>query len=113
MSDTIKTISEVQERLSGVRTAMVTSLHERGTLSSRPVTLQEIDGRLFPLGFVKLLRDVKKTKRFRLMLLGVLERYQGRGYEVVFSTEVMERGLKLGFTECEMSNDPASDSCSV
>lgn len=43
MSDPIKTISDVQERLDGVRTAMVTSLDERGTLSSRPVTLQEID----------------------------------------------------------------------
>ena len=39
----MKTISEVQQRLDGVRTAMVTSLDERGTLSSRPVTVQEID----------------------------------------------------------------------
>ncbi len=43
MSETVKTISEVQERLDGVRTAMVTSLDERGTLSSRPVTLHEVD----------------------------------------------------------------------
>ncbi len=43
MSDELRTVSDVQQRLEGVRTAMVTSVDERGTLSSRPVTVQDID----------------------------------------------------------------------
>jgi len=43
MSDELKTVSDVQQRLDGVRTVMVTSVNERGLLGSRPVTLQEID----------------------------------------------------------------------
>jgi len=66
--------------------------------------VREIDGHLFPLGFVKLLTKMKKTDRFRLLFMGVLNEYRNRGYEVVFATEVMQRGIKLGYRECEMSN---------
>lgn len=43
MSEPIKSITDVQERVEGNRFAMVTSIDERGTLSSRPVTVQRFD----------------------------------------------------------------------
>lgn len=43
MSTETFTIEDVRDQLSDVRTAMVTSIDEAGTLSSRPVTLLEID----------------------------------------------------------------------
>ena len=43
MSATIETIDDARKHLEDVRTAMVTTPDERGTLSSRPVTVQEID----------------------------------------------------------------------
>lgn len=44
MTEELQDMNDVRDRLSGVRTAMVTTADERGTLSSRPVTKQEIDG---------------------------------------------------------------------
>ncbi len=43
MSNNEFTINDVRERLSNVRTVMVTSIDEVGTLSSRPVTMLDID----------------------------------------------------------------------
>ena len=43
MTDRLTTITDVQDALDGERTAMVTTIDERGTLSSRPVTVQKID----------------------------------------------------------------------
>lgn len=66
--------------------------------------VREIDGRLFPFGFIRLLRGAKKVKRFRMMLMGVLEQYRNRGYEAAFYVQVIQRGLELGMRECEVSN---------
>ncbi len=43
MSSPIESVSDVQQRLEGERTAIVTTIDERGSLSSRPVTVQRID----------------------------------------------------------------------
>lgn len=43
MTDTITTVEDVRRRLSDERIAMVTSIDEQGTLSARPLTIQEID----------------------------------------------------------------------
>jgi len=43
MAPTIETIDDLRERLDGHPFAMVTSSDERGTLSSRPLTIQKFD----------------------------------------------------------------------
>jgi hypothetical protein len=68
------------------------------------LVVREIDGRLFPFGFIKLLRQTKKVKRFRMMLMGVLERYRNRGYEVAFYVQTIRKGIEMGMVECEVSN---------
>ena len=67
------------------------------------VAAKKINGRLYPFGFIKLLSQLKKTDRFRLILMGVLEEHRNRGYEVIFYTHVIEKGLEMGFKEAECS----------
>jgi len=65
--------------------------------------VKKVNGRLFPFGFITLLATMKKTRRFRLILMGVLEEYRRQGLEVAMYAHVIEEGLKRGFTEAEMS----------
>jgi GNAT superfamily N-acetyltransferase len=62
-----------------------------------------IGGKLLPFGFLRLLKDVKKMKRFRMLLMGVLPRHRGRGYEVAMYVHVIRKAAELGFDEAEMS----------
>jgi GNAT superfamily N-acetyltransferase len=75
------------------------------------VAVKKVNGRLFPFGFLMLLATMKRTTRFRLVLMGVREEYRRQGLEVALYTHVIEEGLRRGFTEVEMSlivetNDP-------
>jgi GNAT superfamily N-acetyltransferase len=65
--------------------------------------VKKVNGRLFPLGFLTLLASMKRTKRFRLVLMGVLEEYRGQGLEIAMYTHVIQEGLRRGFQEVETS----------
>jgi GNAT superfamily N-acetyltransferase len=67
------------------------------------VAVKKTGGRLFPFGFITLLTGIKKTDRFRLILMGVLEEYRNQGIEIAMYTRVIEEGIRLGFREVEMS----------
>jgi GNAT superfamily N-acetyltransferase len=67
------------------------------------VAVKKVNGRLFPLGFVKLLTTLKKTRRFRLILMGVLKEHRHQGIEVAMYSHVIQEGMRLGFEEVEMS----------
>lgn len=45
--------------------------------------IQSINGRLFPIGFLHLLFGRKKIKRYRLLALGILSQYHGKGLDVL------------------------------
>ncbi|MCA9669632.1 MAG: hypothetical protein KC503_28750 [Myxococcales bacterium] len=66
------------------------------------VAAKKMNGRLFPMGWTHALR-VKKTDRFRLVLMGVLDEYRGRGFEVIFYVNVIEKASSMHFNEAEMS----------
>ena len=59
--------------------------------------VRAIDGKLFPFGALRLLWNLKKVRRFRVVLMGVLEQYRNRGYEVAFYTRAVQRGSGVGF----------------
>lgn len=65
--------------------------------------LKNLNGRLFPLGYWKLLTGLKKTNRVRLILMGMLEEYRGKGYELPFYVHIAEKCDDLGISECELS----------
>jgi GNAT superfamily N-acetyltransferase len=67
------------------------------------VAVRKVNGRLFPFGFLTLLREIPRTARFRLILMGVTRAYRGKGIEAALYTKVIEEGIRLGFTEVETS----------
>ncbi len=67
------------------------------------VAVKKTNGRLFPIGAIRLLRNLKRTTRFRLILMGVLEEHRNIGVHVALIGTVIENALRLGFTEAELS----------
>jgi GNAT superfamily N-acetyltransferase len=61
------------------------------------------DGRLFPLGWYKLLRGMKKTRTARLITLGVLPRFRKRGVEAILCVETALRVRARGMVGGEIS----------
>lgn len=53
------------------------------TLPDINVILRRLNGSLFPLGMVKLLRGIKKIRRYRIWALGLLPPYQKKGISVL------------------------------
>jgi ribosomal protein S18 acetylase RimI-like enzyme len=45
------------------------------------VLLKRMNGRLFPLGFIKLLRGIPRLSRYRMFALGVIPEYQGKAVD--------------------------------
>jgi len=52
------------------------------------VILRRIGGRLFPLGFARLLFGVRRLTEYRLFGLAVLPEYQGRGLDVLLYLQI-------------------------
>ena len=67
------------------------------------VAVKKVNGRLFPLGFITLLNNLKKTDKIRLILLGVLKEFRGRGIETAMMMLVAEEAFQAGYREMEMS----------
>jgi GNAT superfamily N-acetyltransferase len=65
--------------------------------------IKKLNGRLYPFGFIRLLANLKKAKRCRLILMGMLEEYRGKGYELPFYVHLAEHIKACGFDEAELS----------
>jgi len=50
--------------------------------------LKKVQGRLFPIGFLRLLVGVKRLPDYRLFGLAVLPRYQGKGLDVLLYLQI-------------------------
>lgn len=57
--------------------------------------LRDMNGKLFPFGFLKLLWNRKKITRIRTALMGVIPEYQGKGIDALLHRESIENGLKF------------------
>jgi len=71
--------------------------------------IQKARGRLFPLGFIKILRAAKKTKQLDLLLGAIKETYRGRGLDVLMGVKMLmsarEAGLEVIDTHHEMESN--------
>ena len=68
--------------------------------------LARLNGRLFPLGILKLFWHTKvrnKIDGVRIITMGVVPEYQRRGIDTVFYAETYDVGVKRGYTWAEMS----------
>ncbi len=54
-----------------------------------------LNGRLFPLGFLKILRGIKHIRNIRLLAMGVSLKYQKRGLDAVLYYNSFEAALEL------------------
>ena len=73
-----------------------------GLLDFNP-RIKKIDGRLFPFGFVKLLRNKREIKKIRLISTNVLPQYQGWGVGLILTNRLLGDVLDWGIQEAEFS----------
>ncbi|MEC8162249.1 MAG: N-acetyltransferase, partial [Planctomycetota bacterium] len=73
-----------------------------GLLDFNP-RIKKIDGRLFPFGFIKLLRNKREIKKIRLISTNVLPQYQGWGVGLILTNRLLGDVLDWGIQEAEFS----------
>jgi Acetyltransferase (GNAT) family len=71
--------------------------------------IQKARGRLFPFGFIHILRAAKKTKQLDLLLGAVKDKYRGQGLDVMMGfrmlTSAQEAGLEYLDSHHEMESN--------
>ena len=65
--------------------------------------LSGLNGRLLPFGWLRLVRRVPRIESGRLILLGVLPPFTGRGLAALIADRMLEPALKLGLRRVELS----------
>jgi hypothetical protein len=64
--------------------------------------IQKIRGRLFPLGWLHLLLERKRTKWVNINGVGVLPAYQGMGVNAILYTEIQKSVQQFGFEHVDI-----------
>lgn len=65
--------------------------------------LKAAGGRLLPLGFIRLLRELKRLKEIRVFAIGVLEEQRLTGITPLLLYEALRRGMARGYLRGEAS----------
>ena len=105
---------ELRATASGLKMLIVSELTTMAEIDGRPVatvfglldynpTIKEIDGKLFPFGFLKILFGRKKIKKMRLISTNVIPEYQRWGLGLVLMTRLVPDIKAWGIEEAEFS----------
>jgi GNAT superfamily N-acetyltransferase len=105
---------EVEKQAAGLKHMIVPELTAFGEIDGKAVgaafglldynpRIKEIDGRLFPFGFLKLLRNRKELTRVRLISTNVLPEYQSWGIGIALVARLVPDALEWGIREAEFS----------
>lgn len=65
--------------------------------------IAKANGRLFPTGVVKMMRELKRIQSVRVLALGVLEPYRNRGIDIAMYYQTFKNGLEKGYHSGEFS----------
>jgi GNAT superfamily N-acetyltransferase len=65
--------------------------------------VKKANGSLFPFGIIKLLLEMRKIKRVRTTIMGVLKEHRNKGIEIAMVHKTIENGIALGITESDCS----------
>jgi len=65
--------------------------------------LLHVNGRLFPLGWIKYLWYRRKIDTFRAVIMGVIEEYREKGIDALMYVEAAKVAFRKGYRWCEMS----------
>ena len=78
------------------------------TMPSLTRAMQKAGGKLFPFGFIHLMRALKKNDRADLYLIAVKPEYQGKGVNAVLINRINEVFIQNGIRKVE-SNPELED----
>ena len=106
--------AEIEHMAKGLKFLIVPELAILVEVDGRPVgatfglldynpRIKEIDGRLFPFGFIHLLRNKSGIKRIRLISTNVLPEYQMHGLGMVLMHGIVPKAMEWGIQEAEFS----------
>ncbi len=106
--------AEVQHMARGLQRLIVPELAIAAEIDGRIVgavfalpdynpRIKQIDGRLFPFGFMHLLRNKHRIKRMRLLSTNVVPEYQRMGIGLALMHGVVPKVLQWGIEEAEFS----------
>ncbi len=106
--------AEVQQQARALRHLMVPELALAAEMDGKMVgavfgmpdynpRIKQIDGRLFPFGFWRLLRKKNEIKRIRVISTNVLPEYQLMGIGLVLLEGLVPKALEWGIEEAEFS----------
>ncbi len=73
------------------------------TLRDMNFVTKQMNGKIFPFGWTKLFTQKKHIKWARVLILGVLPKFQKKGLDAVLYSEILRVGLKLGCKYAEGS----------
>ncbi len=105
---------EIKSQAAGMKQMIVPELTTMAEIDGKPIgtmfglldynpRIKAIDGRLLPLGFLKLLRKRKELTRVRLISTNVLPEYQSWGIGIALVARLVPDVLKWGIQEAEFS----------
>jgi len=105
---------EVKKQAAGMKQMLVPELTAVAEVDGKPIGTvfglldynprnKAIDGRLFPLGWWKLLGNRKQIKRLRLISTNVLPEYQNWGVGIALVARLVPDALAWGIQEAEFS----------
>ncbi len=106
--------SEVKKQGAGLKQMIVPELTTMAEIDGKPIgtmfglldfngRIKEMDGRLLPFGFLKLLRNRKAITRMRFISANVLPEYQSWGIGIALIARLVPDILKWGIQEAEFS----------
>ena len=106
--------AELRHMTDGLRYLMVPELALAAELDGKMIgatfglpdynpRIREIDGRLFPFGFIKLLRRKSDIKKIRMISTNVLPEYQRLGIGLVLMSALVPMAMEWGLQEAEFS----------
>jgi GNAT superfamily N-acetyltransferase len=105
---------EIEHVSASLRHLIVPQLTSVAEVDGRPVAaafglldynprIRQIDGRLFPFGFIRLLTRRRQLRRIRLISTNVLPEYQRWGLGLVILARLVPEALQWGIQEAEFS----------
>jgi hypothetical protein len=84
--------------------------NEKGEPIALALALRDINdithsfnGNLFPFNFIKLLTNKKQIKWIRVLLLGILPEWRGKGIDALMYHHIIKNGLEMGIAHAEAS----------
>jgi hypothetical protein len=65
--------------------------------------IRHANGRLFPFGLLKILYYARKIRKLRVLTLGILKEYRGKGLDVLLYLQLFRNGFRKNYNEGEFS----------